>query len=310
MKKAKLTLLSLSLLGSVCLSSCYVDLGFIQFGEKPAETPSTPDTPAKPSTDPIDVKDGDADPYTGNYYDSISDSLSGTELLSALRKLNKAKRKSTVGYKNMGTSASGAYKYTDYDISDPSKLKRTSSGQIYGTTIVSFYSGNTMSTFNREHVWPNTHGGHLVEDDIHMTRPTIVEENSARGHSFYIENMKSESNDGWDPAMESFGKESYRGDAARIIFYCMIATDSLTLVDDGSRSSRTNNYEMGVISDMISWNARYPVQQREQRRNSGAEYLQQNRNPFIDHPEYACKIWGSSSAKAKTACQNANYPIA
>ena len=294
MKKGKLTLLSLLLLGSVSLSSCYIDLGFIQIGTKPVDEAYT---------------DGVAEQYSGNYYDSISDSLSGDQLLSALRSLNKTNRKSQVGYKEMGTSASSKFKFTDYDVSDPKTLKTNADGQVYGTKIVSFYSGNKTTVFNREHVWPNTHGGHLVEDDIHMVRPTIVEENSARGHSFYIEGKKSDNNSGWDPAMESFGEESYRGDAARIIFYCMIATDQLTLVDDGSRSSRTGNYEMGVISDMISWNVRYPVLKREQRRNSGAEYLQGNRNPFIDHPEYACKIWGSTNQKTKTACQNANYAI-
>ena len=302
MKKSKLILLNLALLGSISLSGCYVDLGFIQFGTKPAGE-------EKETSSGIVLKDGLADKYNGSYYDSISDSLSGDQLLSALRNLNKTKKKSEVGYSSMGTSASAKFKFTDYDISDPSSLKKNADGQIYGSQIVSFYSGNTMVKYNREHVWPNTHGGDLVENDIHMTRPTIEAENSARGHSFYVEGMRSTSNAGWDPAMESFGKESYRGDAARIIFYCMIATDQLTLVDNANRSSMTNNNEMGVISDMVAWCANYPVLFREQRRNSGAEYLQGNRNPFIDHPEYACKIWGSTSSKTKSACQKANYPI-
>ena len=291
MKKRRFTLLSLALLGSVALSSCYVDLGFIQFGKKPVDDFFT---------------EGVAEAYSGDYYDSISDSLSGNQLLSALRTLNKTNRTTLVGFKNMGTSASAKFKFTDYDVSDPSTLKTNADGQVYGTKIVSFYSGNKTVVYNKEHVWPNTHGGHYVEDDIHMVRPTITEENSARGHSFYVEGMNSTNNGGWDPAMESFGEESYRGDAARIIFYCMIATDQLTLVDDKSRSSYTNNTEMGVISDMLSWNLRYPVLKREQRRNSGAAYLQGNRNPFIDHPEYACKIFGNTNSKTKSICQSAN----
>lgn len=291
MKKGKLTLLTMALFSSITLSSCYINLGFLQIGEKPQE-----------QQDNNNSSEGGSQQYTGKYYDSVSSSASGTELLNALRSLNSSKRNKLVGYSNMGTSAAGAFKFTDYDASDPSKLKTDSNGQVYGTTIVSFYSGNTMTNFNREHVWPNTHGGHLVENDIHMTRPTISSENSARGHSFFVQGMKSDKNEGWDPAMESFGKESYRGDAARIIFYCMIATDGLTLVDDQSRSKNTNNYEMGVISDMLAWNVKYPVLDREQRRNAGAEYLQGNRNPFIDHPEYACKIWGNTNSKTKAAC--------
>jgi endonuclease I len=82
----------------------------------------------------------------------------------------------------------------------------------------------------------------------------------------------------------------------------MVATKNLVLVDDKSRSYMTSNNEMGVISDMLSWNLRYPVKDREQRRNSGAEYLQGNRNPFIDHPEYACKIWGGYNQATRQVC--------
>ncbi len=241
------------------------------------------------------VKDGGGD--EGDYYASAQ-GLTGTQLLSALRAINKNRRTKTVGYGSMGTSASGMFKYTDYD---PTSVQYDSKGQPYGTRIVSFYSGNTMTSFNREHVWPNTHGGNLVEADIHMPRPTIPSENGSRGHSFFIEGMK-DNEDGWDPAMESFGVESYRGDSARIIFYCMVASDQLTLTDDGSRSHYTKNKEMGVISDMLSWNLRYPVDPREERRNEGAQYLQGNRNPFIDHPEYACKIWGNTNATTKRIC--------
>ena len=239
-------------------------------------------------------------PLPDDYYASI-DGVTDDNLLSALRTLNSKKRTSTVGYSAMGTTASGMFKYTDYD---PSTIQYDSKGQPYGTAIVSFYSGNTMTSFNREHVWPNTHGGSKVESDIHMTRPTIPSENGSRGHSFYIEGMKTKDNTGWDPAMESFGKESYRGDCARIIFYCMVAVQNndLILVDDKTRSSYTKNNEMGIISDMLSWNLRYPVNEREQRRNAGAQYLQGNRNPFIDHPEYACRIWGGTNSTTKQIC--------
>ena len=262
--------------------------------EKNSDTDETSDSDTDTDTD---IPDIDFDP--GNYYGTITDEMQGTELLNALRAINKEAQKSEVGYGSMSTSASGAFKYTDYD---PSSVQYDDKGQPYGTRIISFYSGNTMTSFNREHVWPNTHGGSRVEDDIHMTRPTIPSENGSRGHSFYIEGMKSNKNEGWDPAMESFGEETYRGDSARIIFYCMVASTQLVLVDDASLSKNTNNNQMGIISDMLSWNVRYAVQDREQRRNAGAQYLQGNRNPFIDHPEYACRIWGSTNDNTKAAC--------
>lgn len=238
---------------------------------------------------------------TDTYYANISTSATGDSLLSSLRSLNSSKRKSTVGYSAMGTTPSGQFKYTDYD---PATIKYDNNGQPYGTKLITFYSGNSATSgMNREHVWPNSHGGNVVENDIHMPRPTLQAENGSRGNSFYVEG-KCHSSSGWDPAMESFGDESYRGDSARIIFYCCIANDKLSLIDEDSHSTSNSNkdYLMGKLSDLLKWNLKYPVQDREQRRNSGAEYLQGNRNPFIDHPEYACKIWGNTNATTKSIC--------
>ncbi len=238
-----------------------------------------------------------------SYYSGISDTATGTTLLGQLRSLNSSKKTRSVGYSSMGTSASGQFKYTDYD---PNYTKTDSKGQVYGTRILSFYSGTSTTSFNREHTWPQSHGGTTIDDDIHMTRPTIASENGSRGNSFYVEGMKSGSL-GWDPAEESFGKESYRGDAARIIFYCVVANSQLGLLDTEYHNTSNANpdYKMGKLSTLLEWNLRYPVLQREQNRNAGAEYLQGNRNPFIDHPEYACKIWGDTNETTKGICGKA-----
>jgi endonuclease I len=200
----------------------------------------------------------------------------------------------------MGTSSStSAYVYTDYLPGSQTSLD--SNGQVYGTTVTSFYSGNGMTSWNREHVWPDSRGGSQVEADIHMPRPTIPAENGSRGNSFYVEGKKS-SSAGWDPAMESFGDSTYRGDSARIIFYCVVASSNLSLID--AESDNANNKTMGKLSDLLKWNIENPVTQRELNRNEGAEYLQGNRNPFIDHPEYACKIWGDTNDATRKICQN------
>lgn len=247
---------------------------------------------------------GDADIY----YDSISDTAEGDTLLSALRTLNLSKRQKTVGYSSMGTSpSSSAYIYTDYD---PNYAKTDSNGQTYGTQILSFYSGTSTTSWNREHVWPNSRGGGSGGDaglpypdaDIFMPRPTITAENSNRGNSVYYEGMAHSSN-GWDP-VTAFGEEgcyqgkNIRGECARIIFYCMTVNSNLTLSD----STSNDGTNMGKLSDLIKWNLEYPVNERETRRNEGGEYLQGNRNAFVDHPEYACKIWGDYNETTKALC--------
>ena len=192
------------------------------------------------------------------YYSGISTSATGSTLLSALQSLNSTKRKKTIGYSAMGTSASTSpYVYTDYD---PNGTTYTdTNGQVYGTSLASFYTKTNMTSYNKEHVWPNSRGGSYVEADIHMPRPTISAENSDRGNSFYVEGVAT-SSVGWDPYTAGYS-ETVRGEAARIIFYCMVASPSLSLSDATNLSSGDTGYTttMGKISDMLKWNLEYSV---------------------------------------------------
>ena len=153
-----------------------------------------------------------------SYYSSISDSDSGTSLLSKLQSLNSSKRKKTMGYSTIGTDTGGAVIYTDYDLNSTAK---DSNGQTYGTKVASFYTKTAATSWNREHMWPNSHGGNNVEADILHTRPTISSENSSRGNSFYVEG-KNSSSAGWDPYTAGYDAE-VRGECARVILYCVVA---------------------------------------------------------------------------------------
>lgn len=221
------------------------------------------------------------------YYADV-DNTSGLTLLYSLRDINNTRLKYRVGYDNMP----GAYTRTD---------PGTSSGQV-----TSFYSGTSArysGNMNREHVWPASRtvggrGNDPLEDDIHMTRPTLTSDNDSRGNSFFAEGGQGGDRTPWDPA--NCKNETYRGDSARIIFYCVVADSELSLVD--SNSDYTSNHTMGKLSDLLKWNLEYPVTEREKTRNEAAEELQGNRNPFIDHPEYACRIWGNANSTTKDIC--------
>ena len=265
--------------------------------------------------------------YTNNdgdtYYNDITDDLIGNDLLKALQSLNSKKRKTTVGYDSMGTSPSGKFKYTDYD---PDYVEYDSNNQPYGTRISSFYTYTSATSWNREHVWPNSHGGGkkgdvsspYIDSDIHMPRPTISSENSDRGNSFFVEGMKSTSL-GWDPYTAGYS-ESSRGEAARITFYCMVADSRLCIAPSNTSPSSGNDpvtgiaygsgHTMGNLETIIKWNLNYSVTQREKNRNEGAEYLQGNRNAFIDHPEYVCRIWGNVNDKTRELCAGSIQTVA
>lgn len=227
-----------------------------------------------------------------SYYSSISDSASGDTLLNALHTLNSSKRKKTVGYNGMRTFSAKC------DVNPES-----------GNKIVGFYdnqligpSWDSAATWNREHVWPNSRGGSKVEADAHMIRPASTKTNGDRGNDFYGTSV-------YDPGQ--FVAE-YRGIAARIIFYCAIADTSLTIVD--KTNDNASNNTMGKLSDLLKWNLEYApnasssaslAYKVEQNRNNVIQKDssgQGNRNPFIDHPEYACKIWGNTNETTKKIC--------
>ncbi len=216
------------------------------------------------------------------YYSGIDINDTGAPLLEHLQSLNKTKRQTLVGYGNM-----------------PSKFTQTDPGTSSGQ-VTSFYSGKSAKysgNMNREHVWPASRtiggrGNDPLENDIHMVRPTLTSENSSRGNKFFAESGA------WDPA--SFNNESYRGDAARIIFYCIVADPQLKLVDKTNES--TSEHSMGKLSDLVKWHLKYTINDREKVRNDAAERLQGNRNPFIDHPEYVCRIWGKETPEIYNMC--------
>lgn len=206
-----------------------------------------------------------------------------------------------MGYSAIGTDTSGAVIYTDYDLNSTAK---DSNGQTYGTKVASFYTKTAATSWNREHMWPNSHGGNNVEADILHTRPTISSENSSRGNSFYVEG-KNSSSAGWDPYTAGYA-EWCRGECARVILYCVVAYPSFTLSDADSHSTSNSNKDnmMGNMNTLIKWHFNYLPNVYEKNRNDGAEYLQGNRNPFVDHPEYVARIWSSFNSTVSSLCSS------
>lgn len=49
---------------------------------------------------------------------------------------------------------------------------------------------------------------------------------------------------------------------------------------------------MGLLSTLLKWNEIDPPSREEKLRNDRVcKLYQHNRNPFVDHPEYATLIW-------------------
>ena len=111
-------------------------------------------------------------------------------------------------------------------------------------------------------------------------------------------------------------QDSDKGDIARAIFYMVArynnyagATEgidgnnpNLVMLNDLSQNSSTGtstafqSFGMGLLSDLLAWNRLDPVDEYEVHRNNILyKNYTNNRNPFIDFPEWAEYIWGTAN---------------
>ena len=162
---------------------------------------------------------------------------------------------------------------------------------------------NDSDSWNREHVWPKSHGfpsrSQAAYTDIHHLRPADRSVNSSRGHKDFDDGgaLHHESpetfvdRDSWEP------RDAVKGDIARMIFYMAIryegdsSVPDLALVDEDTDS---NEAQLGHLCTLLTWHRQDAVSNWEKRRNNRIHERQGNRNPFIDHPEWANDIWLAS----------------
>ena len=155
---------------------------------------------------------------------------------------------------------------------------------------------STDSASNREHCWPKSRGGNLIETDPIVIRPTVSADNSARGNNFYGNEKGNE----FDPASKTANGSSYegaRGEAARVILYaaCRYYTKGLTLSNNPGDS--TSLKTMGTLKTLLKWNMQYQPTAWEKLVNERYANMGYARNPFVEHPEYANFIWDSNGLR-------------
>jgi len=165
--------------------------------------------------------------------------------------------------------------------------------------------GGGASDWNREHTWAKSHGdfGNSAPcgTDAHHLRPTDTSVNSARGNLDF-DNGGSPYTDGdgptgckrdsdsWEP------RDEVKGDVARMIMYMAVRYEGdsgeLDLeMADQVNSSPSGQPLHGKSSTLLAWHHQDPPSAFEMNRNDVVYGYQENRNPFIDHPEFVARIW-------------------
>jgi len=172
--------------------------------------------------------------------------------------------------------------------------------------------GGDVDEWNREHVWAKSHGdfGNTPPcgTDAHHIRPTDVSVNGRRsnldfdnGGNLYIDGDGDTGcyydNNSWEP------RDEVKGDVARMIFYMTVRYEGdsgeldLEMVDEVNTGTAP---ELGKMSTLLEWHFQDPPDAWEMRRNDRVYEYQENRNPFIDHPEYVSRIWYGTDSENTT----------
>ncbi len=161
----------------------------------------------------------------------------------------------------------------------------------------------SRSEWHREHVWPNSRLGmdRVKESEVnqgsdpHNLRAITPSTNSSRSNRFFDNKVDS------NPLGHTIGTQMYypgdedKGDVARILMYMVIRYEILGLTDHlellGKKAYTIEAAYMGLLTPLLDWHNDDPVDDFERYRNDVIYEYQNNRNPFIDHPELFVKVY-------------------
>lgn len=235
------------------------------------------------------------------YYSSI-EGMEGDELKEGL--YNIIKGHTEFSYTSSSTDTWDILKEADRDPDNSDNVIGIYSG--FSMNGAAEYNGG--AGWSREHVWAKSRGDFGTNrgagTDCHHLRAEDVSTNTARsnrnfdeGSVQYIDatgptdSYTSDTEFVWKP------RDEVKGDVARMMFYMATRYEGennepdleLTemLLGQGSKSPIH-----GRLSTLLNWHFEDPVTQAEKDRNDIIYSYQNNRNPFIDHPEYVESIWG------------------
>lgn len=193
--------------------------------------------------------------------------------------------------------------------------------------------------FNREHIVPQSYFGGIIPmySDAHFVVPTDKYVNGQRDNfpfgvvasatlittngSKKGNNLNSGYSAGYTGTVFEPINE-FKGDIARMIFYFAtryegqlngfytssnVSSMQSKAMFDGSENKA---FSQTFLNILLTWHAQDPVSSREIARNNAIHVRQQNRNPFIDHPEYVQAIWGTplSTGDFETISKLSVYP--
>jgi endonuclease I len=224
---------------------------------------------------------------TPSYYTSATN-LNSTTLKAALN--NIIKGHTVIGY----TPTHQALEILDADPSNSNNVLLIYSGYSV--------AASTWPGWNREHLFPESFGtdSGTQHSDLFNLRACDMNVNSSRGNKYYDISatpppiasnpeapLSSYDQDSWEPW------DPDKGYVARGCFYMDARYNGGGDIDlqlDDAPNASTHTF--AKLSTLLDWNRRFPPTDAERTRNSViCSNYQHNRNPFIDNPDFADRIY-------------------
>jgi hypothetical protein len=186
---------------------------------------------------------------------------------------------------------------SNHKVYDYTGMREIMFGEVYNINgeVEDIYIGRVIKTagipnpnvMNCEHAWPQSMFGYgeptAKKTDMFHTFPSDSVTNSRRGNNpfgwvdYYVwAGYGSALGDDKDGRRVFEVRQEYRGDIARALFYFAVRY-SMPISEEEERVLR-------------QWHKMDAVDEFELRRNSMIEWYQDNRNPFIDRPDFVDKI--------------------
>jgi endonuclease I/chitodextrinase len=253
------------------------------------------------------------------YYDDVDKTLTGLALKNALT------TKITTTHTNKLVYTPGVWEASKVTDENPNNTNEViliygwaSTGTTARTIDKAFRDGSSSNNllWNREHVYSKSLANPRFETDqpgpgtdAHNLRPANSQRNSTRSNfkfgpgsgnsgfsSVTYVGPSGPNTSAWYPGDE------WKGDVARMMMYMYVRYGDQCLptgVGVGDNQFTPDD----MIDLFLQWNEKDPVSDLEKARNTYHEdttnntYAQGNRNPFIDNPYLATRIWGGDSAE-------------
>jgi VCBS repeat-containing protein len=220
------------------------------------------------------------------------------------------------------------------EIADEDPLNRSNILEVYRNQSIPKAGGG--GGYDREHTWPKSLGfpneSQHAHTDTHMLHLSYPNYNSARSNSPYgycppsagcgekptLAYNGHGGGSGTYPGNSNWNTGSLfevwnfrKGNMARAVMYMAIRYEGgdgvpdLELTDNEAlivqHSGTDPKAYMGLLSDLLAWHQADPPDAQEVIRNGVVQGFQGNRNPFIDHPEWATAALFTSTTPA--TCQ-------